>query len=147
MQIGFLRMSGGLLNAIDVVPPALWKHLGRQFGVAAPDLASLKAMSGRPRTLFDQQQEACLALGFRWMGVAERRTLVRELSNEVERVGERERLLGFARRRAYEMRVVIARERDLRSMVARATRLHEVSLAETIRRSVHPELLGVPVRA
>src|ERR1022692_2456826 len=42
LQIGFLRMSGRLLDAVRIVPPALWKHLGSQFGAQAPDLASLR---------------------------------------------------------------------------------------------------------
>jgi hypothetical protein len=40
LQIGFLRMSGRLLDAVPMVPPALWRHLGTQFAIAAPDLAS-----------------------------------------------------------------------------------------------------------
>jgi hypothetical protein len=40
LQIGFLRMTGRLLEAVRIVPPALWRHLGAQFGVAALDLAS-----------------------------------------------------------------------------------------------------------
>ncbi len=28
LQIGFLRMSGRLLEAVRIVPPALWRHLG-----------------------------------------------------------------------------------------------------------------------
>ena len=44
LQIGFLRMSGRLLKAVRIVPPALWRHLGDQFNVVAPDLASLRAM-------------------------------------------------------------------------------------------------------
>jgi Domain of unknown function (DUF4158) len=39
LQIGFLRMSGRLLDAVHIVPPALWKHLCNQFGEPAPDLA------------------------------------------------------------------------------------------------------------
>ncbi len=35
LQIGFLRMTGRLLEAVRMVPPALWQHLGRQFEVAA----------------------------------------------------------------------------------------------------------------
>jgi len=48
LQIGFLRMSGRLLDAVRIVPPALWKHLGEQFGEPAPDLASLRTMYRRP---------------------------------------------------------------------------------------------------
>jgi len=42
LQIGFLRMSGRLLDAVPMVPPALWRHLGSQLAIAAPDLASLR---------------------------------------------------------------------------------------------------------
>lgn len=31
LQIGFLRMSGRLLEAVRIVPPLLWKHLGVRF--------------------------------------------------------------------------------------------------------------------
>jgi hypothetical protein len=50
LQIGFLRMSGHVLDAARIV---LWRHLGEQFNVAAPDLASLRAMYGRGNTLFE----------------------------------------------------------------------------------------------
>src|SRR5450432_4261987 len=59
LQIGFLRMSGRVLDAVRIVPAALWKHLGSQFGEQAPDLASLRAMYRRHRTLFDHQELAC----------------------------------------------------------------------------------------
>ena len=45
LQIGFLRMSGRLLG----------RHLGERFGVAAPDLASLRAMYRRAPTLIEHQ--------------------------------------------------------------------------------------------
>jgi len=38
LQIGFLRMTGRLLEALRLVPPALWRHLGAQFEIDAPDL-------------------------------------------------------------------------------------------------------------
>ena len=47
LQIGFLRMTGRLLEAVRIVPPALWRHLGEQLGVTAPDLASLRSMYQR----------------------------------------------------------------------------------------------------
>ena len=63
LQIGFLRMTGRLLEAVRMVPPALWRHLGEQLGVAAPDLASLRSMYQRRRTLFEHQEVACETLG------------------------------------------------------------------------------------
>jgi hypothetical protein len=53
LHIGFLRMSGRVLDAFRIVPPALWRHLGSELGVDAPEIASLRALYGRGRTLFD----------------------------------------------------------------------------------------------
>lgn len=36
LQSGFLRMSGRLPDAVRMVPPPLWRHLGEQFAVGAP---------------------------------------------------------------------------------------------------------------
>jgi hypothetical protein len=37
-----------------MVPPALWRHLGAQFAIAAPHLTSLRAMYRRAPTLVEQ---------------------------------------------------------------------------------------------
>jgi hypothetical protein len=132
LQIGFLRMTGRLLEAVRVVPPALWQHLGKQFGVAAPDLASLRAMYRRRRTLFEHQEVACETLGFHWLSEAQRRALKRVLRGELARTSSRQRLLQFARRWLYEHRLIVLRERDLRTMIVKAIRTHEAGLARTI---------------
>jgi hypothetical protein len=67
LRIGFLRMTRRLLEAVRIVPPALWRHLGEQLGVAAPDLASLRSMYQRRRTLFEHQEVDCETLGFHWL--------------------------------------------------------------------------------
>jgi hypothetical protein len=33
LQIGFLRMTGRRREAVRIVPPALWRHLGEQLGI------------------------------------------------------------------------------------------------------------------
>ena len=97
LHIGFLRMSGRLLDAFRVVPGTLWHHLGRELGIEAPDIASMRALYGRDKTLFDHQQVACAALGFRWMSEHQRRALVRELREAVSRCADRDQLLIRAR--------------------------------------------------
>ena len=97
LHIGFLRMSGRLLGAFRIIPVVLWRHLGNEFGIAAPEVASLRAMYERGRTLFDHQQVACTVLGFRWMSEHQRRSLVRELRDEVARCADRDQLLVQAR--------------------------------------------------
>ena len=76
LQIEFLRMSGRLLDGFRIVPGSLWRYLGAQFNVEAPDLASLRALYRRGNTFFEQQQLACQALGFRGMTEHQRRYLV-----------------------------------------------------------------------
>ena len=104
LQIGFLRMSGRLLEAVRIVPPLLWKHLGARFNVAAPDLASLRAMYRRAPTLIEHQQLACETLGFRWLSEHHRRGLVRVMREELTRTDDPQRLLGFVRRWLYDHR-------------------------------------------
>jgi hypothetical protein len=46
-----------------MVRPLIWRHLGERFGVAAPDLASLRAVYRRAQTLVEHQQIICDTLG------------------------------------------------------------------------------------
>ncbi len=141
LQIGFLRMSGWLLDAVRIVPPRLWRHLGEQFAVAAPDLASLRAMYRRAPTLIEHQQQACETLGFRWLTEHQRRALVSVLRGAIVRTDDRQRLLGFARRSLYEHRLLIVHERRLRTLISVARGQHEAELAMQIGRSIEPHLL------
>jgi len=120
LHMGFLQMSGRLLNAFRIVPSALWTHLGRELGINAPEVASLRAMYGRDRTLFDHQQVACATLGFRWMNEHQRRALVRELHDEVSRCADREQLLVRARQWLYEHKLLIVHDRAIRALIATA---------------------------
>ena len=74
LHIGFLRMTGCPLNAFGILPPVLLRHLAIELDIDTPDLASLRALYARGRTLSDHQLLACQTLGFRWM-VAHQRPL------------------------------------------------------------------------
>ncbi len=138
LQMGFLRMTGRPLEAVGAVPPALWRHLGAQLQVTAPDLASLRVMYRRLSTLYEHQELAREVLGFRDGSEAQRRALLRALRDELGRTGDRERLRSFARRWLYEHRLIVPRERELRRMVLQALRRHESELSEGIRREIEP---------
>lgn len=141
LHIGFLRMSGRLLDAMRSVAPTLWRHLGNELGIDAPEIASLRAMYGRDRTLFDHQQVACDALGFRWMSEHQRRALVRLLSDEVSRCADREQLLVCARRWLYEHRLLIVHDRAIRALIAAALVQLEAKTAILIRAEIEPSTL------
>jgi TnpA family transposase len=142
LQLGFLRMCGQPLAAVGAVPPALWRHLGAQFEVTAPDLASLRVMYRRLSTLYEHQELACELLGFRAVSDARRRALVRVLREELARTADRARLLAFTYAWLYERRLIPPRERDLRRLVLLAIKRHEHRLAARIRREVEPLVLA-----
>lgn len=50
LHIGFIRMSGRLLNSVRILPSPLWHHLGGELDITAPELASLRALYGRGKT-------------------------------------------------------------------------------------------------
>jgi TnpA family transposase len=142
LQIGFLRMSGRVLDAVRIVPAVLWRHLGEQFNMAAPDLASLRAMYGRGNTLFEHQQLACEVLGFHWLSEAQRRALSGALRLELTRTRDRQQLLIFARRWLYEHRLLIMHERSIRSTIVKARQQYEVALAKSIHAVIDDERLA-----
>jgi hypothetical protein len=141
LQIGFLRMSGRVLDAVRIVPAVLWRHLGEQFSVAAPDLASLRTMYGRGNTLFERQQLACEVLDFHWVSEAQRRALSGALRLELARTRDRQQLLIFARRWLYEHRLLIMHERSIRSTIVKARQQYEVALAKGIHAVIDDERL------
>ena len=136
LHIGFLRMSGRLLSTFRVVPPVLWRHLGNELGIDAPEIASLRALYGRDRTLFDHQQVACTTLGFRSMSEHQRRALVRELRDDVSRFADREQLLVRARQWLYKNRLLIVRDRAIRTLIAAALKELEAETRVAIQAAV-----------
>ena len=141
LHIGFLRLSGRLLNSVRIVAATLWQHLGNEIGITAPELASLRALYVRGRTLFDHHQLACDVLGFKLMTEHQRRALVRTLRDEVARCADRDQLLVFARRWLYQSKILIPRDRDIRVLVTAALGQLEEETAETIATVAPPELL------
>ena len=141
LHIGFVRMSGRPLNSVRAVPAVLLRHLGQMLDIATPDLASLRALYARGRTLFDHQQQACEALGFAWMSEHQRRALVRVLRDEVAHSADRERLLLQARHWLYEHRLLIVHDRVIRGLVAAALTELEAATAQAIRAAVPAVML------
>ena len=141
LHIGFVRMSGRPLNSVRAVPAVLLRHLGSVLGIETPDLASLRALYARDRTLFDHQQQACEVLGFAWMTEHQRRALVRILRDEVAHSADRERLLLRARHWLYEHRLIIVHDRAIRALVAAALAELEAATAQAIRAEVPAVIL------
>ena len=50
LQVGFLRMTGAVLDTYDYIPRAVLECVAAQLNVPAPMLATIRALSRRPMT-------------------------------------------------------------------------------------------------
>jgi hypothetical protein len=64
LQMGFLRLTGTMLNSVEYVPGAVLRHLGSQFRLPVPDLATLRALYRREKTRLAHQHWAIEYGGF-----------------------------------------------------------------------------------
>ena len=142
LHMGFLRLSGRSLSAARIVPVSLWTHLGKELGVRPPELASLKAMYARGRTLFDHRQLAQDAMGFRLPTEHQSRAFLRVLRDEATRLSDKDQLLVFARRWLYDHKLLIENNRRLRTQIVAALDMLETHTGELIATEVPSDLLS-----
>ncbi len=136
LQIGFIRMTGSVLAAVKVVPAELWTHVGKTFGLATPDIASLRSLYRRRPTLFAHQNAAMETLGFTRMSEHQRRALVRHLRVEVLSEFDRHRLMTHVKTWIYEHGILIEGERPLKSAIDVALKLAEDDLSAMLHKEV-----------
>lgn len=132
LQIGFLKLTGGTLNSVEIIPAGVLEHLGRQLGCAPPRIASIRALYRRRRTLFDHQAAALQALGRREPSDHAERGLVAYLRREAAAVFDQAELMARARSWLVDHDYLLRRERDLRRLVGAARRHQEQILFKTI---------------
>lgn len=132
LQIGFLKMTGGTLNSVEIIPAAVLDHLGQQLAYPPPRLASIRAFYRRRRTLFDHQATALQALGRAELSPHAERGLVAYLRREAAAVFDQAELMARARAWLVEHRYLLRRERDIRRLANAARRHHEQALFRTI---------------
>jgi len=139
LQIGFLKMTGGTLNSVEIVPAGVLEHLGRQLGCTPPRIASIRALYRRQRTLFDHQAAALLALGRREPSEHAERGLVAHLRREAAAVFDNAELMACARSWLVDHDYLLLRERELRRLVGAARRHQEQALFKVIAAIAGPD--------
>lgn len=143
LHIGFVRMSGRTLDALERVPKRLWSHIAKQVHEQAPEIATLRSLySERPRTLADHQKIAYEALGFQRMTEHQRRYVVRWLRETLVGRSGTAALLPELKRWFYEHRILLIADRELRRLIADAVRDRETQLLEELKRAYGEERLG-----
>ena len=133
LQIGVLKMTGATLNSVELIPPEILDHLGRQLDCVPPRIASIRAFyRRRRRTLFEHHAAALRLLGRTELTPHAARGLVAYLRQEAAVIFDHPELMGCARWWLVEHRYLLLRERDIRRLVISARRHHERLLFKTI---------------
>lgn len=139
LQIGFLKMTGGTLNSVEIIPAGVLEHLGRQLGCDPPRIASIRALYRRRRTLFDHQAAALQALGRKESSEHAERSLVAYLRREAAAVFDNAELTTCARSWLVDHNYLLLRERELRRLVGAARRHQEQALFKAIAALAGPD--------
>ncbi|MBK7236340.1 MAG: Tn3 family transposase [Sterolibacteriaceae bacterium] len=113
LHIGFLRMSGRVLNSTELIHWRILAFLGAQLQIPAPRVASLRALYPRRWTLHEHQRLAKAQLGFRSLIEPAQRQLVGHLRQTRGAATDATELLIGARQWLYEHCYLIPNERYL----------------------------------
>jgi TnpA family transposase len=133
LQIGFLKMTGRTLNSVELIPPQILDHLGRQVDCAAPRIASIRAFYRRRlRTLFEHHASALRLLGRSELTPHAERGLVAYLRREAAAVFDDAELMARARSWLVEHDYLLLRERHIRRLAIAARRHQQQALFKLI---------------
>ncbi len=136
IHLGFIRMTGRALDALDRIPAQVLIHVGEQLDIQAPELSTLRALYGRGRTLFEHQVWAAKTLGFRPFNDHRQRVLTTQLKREAQKGGTVNQLARFAKRWLYDTRILIPGAKRLKGIVAQASRDTEHDLFARIEKTI-----------
>jgi TnpA family transposase len=126
-------MTGGTLNSVELIPPEILDHLGRQLDCVPPRIASIRAFyRRRRRTLFEHHASALRLLDRSELTLHAERGLVAYLRREAAAVFDQAELMARARSWLVEHHYLLLRERDIRRLVIAARRHHEQALFRLI---------------
>jgi hypothetical protein len=132
LQISFLKMTGGTLNSVEIIPTEVLEHLGRQLRCAPPRIASIRVLYRRRRTLFEHQAAALHTLGRIEPSEHAKRGLVAYLRREAAAVFDNAELMAHSRSWLVDHGYLLLREREIRRRVGAARRHQEQALFKTI---------------
>ena len=139
LQIGFLKMTGGTLNSVGIIPTGVLEHLGLQLGCAPPRIASIRALYRRRRTLFDHQAAALHTLGRTEPSEHAERGLVAYLRREAAAAFDNVELMTRSRSWLVDHDYLVLREREIRRLIGAARRHQEQALFKIIAAVAGPD--------
>lgn len=113
LHIDFFRMSGRPLSAVERLPAEVLAFAAALAGMPAPRIATLRSIYRRRMTLFEHQQIAANALGFKPLADHPTRRLTAFLRREAIAQINRDVLIREARLWLYDHGYVLPGSRPL----------------------------------
>ncbi len=136
LHLGFLKMTGNLLEETHVIPSKLLRHISTQLGLPALTIASLKAIYKRPKTLNEHQRWAMKTLGFTRATTEQEPGLLLFLCQEARYAAGVDALVDRAKEWLYQRRYLTLADRMIRDVARRAMAESEETLFQLFRQQV-----------
>jgi len=138
LHLGFLKMTGNLLEETHVIPSKLLRHISAQLNLPPLTIASLKAMYKRPKTLYEHQWWALETLGFSKATPEQEPGLLLFLRQEAGYAASVDVLVDRAKEWLYRRRYLTLADRVMRDVARRAMAESEEALFRLFREQVPP---------
>lgn len=136
VHIGFLRMSGRVLNSTDVIHWRILAFLGAQLEIPAPRVTSLRALYPRRPTLHEHQRLAKAQLDFKNLIEPAQRQMIAHLRQTRGAAIDATELLAGARQWLNEHHYLIPAERHLLDLCRSVLNDQESKLVRAIEKNV-----------
>jgi len=136
LHLGFLKMTGNLLEETQVIPSKLLRHISAQLDLPALTIASLKAIYTRPKTLYEHQWWAMETLGFTKATPDMEPGLLLFLSQEARYAASVDALVERAKEWLYQRRYLTPADRVIRDIARRAMAESEDTLFRLFRKQI-----------
>jgi hypothetical protein len=132
VHIGFIRMTSRYLAAFDAIPAGVLRQIGQQLDLKVPDIASLRTLYQRSRTMEEHQLSAAHLLGFQKFTPHRRRALIKALRPAAFELPTLAKLVSFAKCWLYDRDILLPAHRTVLDMAREAIRLADAQMLKGV---------------
>lgn len=136
VQVGFIKMTGNLLESAQVIPSKLLRHISAQLDQPALTIASLRTIYSREKTFYEHKWWALELLGFSRATPEQQRALLPFLRQEAAYAASVDILVERGKLWLYHHRYLTLGDRVIRDVARRAMSDSEEGIFRMIRRQL-----------
>ena len=133
IQLGFLKMTGSLLEHTQIIPAKLLRHISAQLDIPTLTIASLRVIYKRQKTLYEHQWWAMESLGFSKATPEQQQAMLPYLRHEAKLAYSVDALVAQGKLWLYQNRYLALADRTIRDIARRAMAESEEGLFRLLR--------------